>query len=45
MQRPFLSCVSVYAVLSSVMSLSNATKNQRDFFSSLVQNYVSLTLE
>jgi hypothetical protein len=32
---------SVYAVLLSVLNLSNATKNQKDWFSTFVQSYFS----
>lgn len=38
---PFLTTSSVYAVLISVLNLSNATKNQKDWFSTFVQNYFS----
>lgn len=38
---PFLTSSSVYAVLISVLNLSNATKNQKDWFSTFVQNYFS----
>ena len=34
-----MACLS--GLLYSVMSLSNATKNQRDYFSKLMQSYVS----
>ena len=36
-----LTLSSIMAVLYSVLALSNATKNQRDNFSSFVQSYVS----
>lgn len=36
-----LTTSSIYALLLSVLNLSNATKNQKDWFSTFVQSYFS----
>jgi len=39
MDNSVLTVSSVYAVLLSILNLSNAAKNQRDVFSNFVQSY------
>jgi hypothetical protein len=41
MNNQLLTWSSIYAVLLSVLNLSNATKNKKDIFSTFVQSYFS----